>query len=809
MQIKASTFKTNTVDSTGSTGAADAAQQEEALNGSIEDFFTSDVDGTDSSSMTGNADPLDDYTLGDLGGGTTGAGSSTTGLEGIVPDINTLIENVPHARDYLDIVKVRYEQLHEDLSTLKIQYEQAIKSGTLSTDQIAELQGKLATLAIEISFCSNQLQKIPDLMSTDAAIYEKELKTATDWNNDNWIGRPAFRGSLRIVECADGSLTHLDAMTGKPVPTPTTCPDYQAQITSGDGLNLATEPDAEHMNDISFDSDTGRITTMDGNLLVDLNLSIDAYATNRNGLGNDDNFNRIDLGVPEYFWVERDLDVDGFYAFEDPNEVEEYRLKLYNKWDDSDGIRQKVPENRSDYLQVQVTKVVMRSVEIDDDSGVAHHYVEYFGNVDGAETLICRMRIEGQEESAEHPAAHNGYIAASTVGFHLHGKERATPVEVNATGMISTGRSIFKKDIPDEGVTIGDFSAPSDAGGERAWKENVESFYGNTPTSCIRKDGNSTEVAWTNDSDAAWGWNGIDYGNYNDCYVTTGMENVIDTQGATLSTVKTGLVVTGLRGDFKLTNYNDWVEIPDVNEPNAWTEEHMPRNVDRIMKGDPFDHTFVDSQNGNDVVISGTGTNYIFGATCVLGKGDHNTTTYIAPPNGVGGKEGHQRITENARVFIDVRGNGTTQVDNVLEWDDKAYAEAAYADDGTEGSSNYDASNGYDKIEDLYDDDDYFYVEGTAQFTNDSDQDIAEGSHTGSGAMDEATMRMEYADAMQAWLDELYKIPEVDQAAIESDWSDVTQQTAALNEELDSFFDCWGDILGEFDDAAFIMGDDL
>ncbi len=735
----------------------------------LDDLF--DIDGS-SSGSTGNSDPIDDYTCGDIQGGsyTTGADAEgTMWLEGFPPTLEEVMANNENAINYLDLVMQRYEKAKEDLRALKQTYEKAIMSGTCSVEEVQTINERLSAIEPALARCSAEMDKVTELAGERTTTFWEEQRAMKDLNNDNWIGRPHVKGSFYVQYNDDGTTTYIDPISKRPVPCPLMDPEYQAEIVSNNSLTMI--------------DGTESIT----NGQDDLETTDVFFKLNKSALSNTNTFGcPIDIGIPEYFWVQRNSEDlrDSLYEIDfDEGQCEE-KMLIYNEWENG---KQKIPEDLSDYAQVKVTGVKIRSVEIGKTEAgdpLYRHIVEFYND----QTLITRMSIEGTEISGSHSAAVQSdlgnYVAASSVGVAFHGSNRASPLEFDASGFQSTSRH----KVSDIASTLG-LSRPNDDGqGDDSFEDNVGAF---------SKD-NFTTKQWVA---GAWQDVSAPLGTYengaNDLYVAP----VDDSNGeGPYATYKTGIFITGVRGDITGSNYNDVIQTLGVNEYSDYATEHLPEDARQITKGDPSYSNFVNAGGGNDIVVAGRGDNYIAEATMVwvndCGSMDENFIALPDMPAPTTIKD-NVKIAPNQRTFVHGEG-GHYMIYNPVEYNIKN-------DSDTDNPDQVEANDG------SYKDDWYEVIGGSAEFGNPDDADLdycqkqgAISPPANSLGFNRSFFEDAKSDPYGEWYDELTSVPDPEEMDEDVDWDEVMGAKTELDAEMNSFFDeMFGDLnsfMGEYQD---------
>jgi hypothetical protein len=746
----------------------DWAAQETDPTASVDDLF--ELDGGTSSGSANNADPLDDYTLGEISGGAYNTSSDVASagwLEDFPPILEDVLANNESAINYLDMVMARYESAQEQLHALKKQYEQVIQDSSLSNDELKAIQMRLPLIDEALSRCESEMAKCSDMAGEREKTFISEQRSMKDLNNDSWIGRPYMKGSYYVQINDDGTTTYIDPISKKAVPAPLMDPEYQAKLVENDCLTAIDQSAS-----IADDPELG---------VTDVFLQLDANALQNAG---SNTFGApIDIGVPEYLWVERDPDATGGNIYKtdfDDNQGEE-KMVLYNTWETGGGLVQSVPDDLSKYAQVKVTGVKVYSVEVartDSGDPLYRTVVEYYND----QTLISRISVEGCAASSDNPAAamtsDGAYIAASSVGIAFHATDRASPVDFDATGLTSTGRHIYG-----DMVSKLDVSAPGDGGrGDTAYNENIGAF-----TAADFSTEEWEEGGWTTTTHDLDTYNGM-----NDRYISS--EDDATPGKGPYSTFKTGVFIDGLRGDIKGSIYNDVIVCPGVNEYSDYATEHLPEEAQKIQKGDAFYSNFVHAGSGNDIVVAGRGDNYIEEATFVWikdsGSMDENFINLpdMPPYNPT---DDNPDIAPNRKDYVHVTG-GKNRIYNPHEY--------SFADDQDAKTPEETEINNGSYLDDYYD-----VAGGLAEFGNPFDDDVLNSAGlTSSGTFNGERLTDAKKDAQEEWYNELTAVPSAEDVETDVNWDEVMGAKTDLDSEMNGFFDeMFGDLnsfMGEYED---------
>ncbi|HQG14200.1 MAG TPA: hypothetical protein PLT05_07585, partial [bacterium] len=129
---------------TDATGSAEPSIYEDYFENAFGNSSANRSSG--STAFTGNSNPLDDYTCGDISNGQVSSDPSVDSLEWLAsapPTLNDLIAQDDRAISYLDTVKTKYEKFISDMESLKKSYQQSLNSGMLGASEIALLAKRM------------------------------------------------------------------------------------------------------------------------------------------------------------------------------------------------------------------------------------------------------------------------------------------------------------------------------------------------------------------------------------------------------------------------------------------------------------------------------------------------------------------------------------------------------------------------------------------------------------------------------------------------------------------------------------------
>lgn len=586
------TFKVETVDpATDSTTPAHDPTAD-SVGSSLDDAFGDyGVDGTSSSS------PMDEYIITDPTAAPADSGSAL--LSDYPPTLEEIVASNEQVMRYLDIVKARYETTKQDLLTLRDNYLTALPH--VSAYEAGLLRDKIELVNAALIKCDQEINKCTNQMDQNSRIYNQELACGKDLNGDGYIGRPGAPGTLGVIYDEDGKVHYIDPATGNVVRNPMLDPDYEAKITSTDAYTMIDAADA-----IGAPLDNPDSVTQ-----ADIYLQLNDMSKTSG------DYNALkDVGIPEFIWVEReDGSYEPAYDYESDDHTYKFNADLWTS--DENGLRQNVPTNKTEYVQVRVHEVKVYSQKVmtgEDGVDLYNTYVEFL-DADGVK--IARIRFEGNFMSG--PAATmtsmGEFVADSTLGMSFNSDFRASPVIFDASQYVSTGRHIVDNLASKLGVT-----EPDDTRGATAFNENIGAFSGDTITTeyWVPRSGSGGGGEWETETHP------YDYASGYDSYVPD-----LPGENDTLQSIQTGIIFEG-RGTITGTQYNDIMIISDVNELSDYAKEHMPPNAEPIRSGDALYSTVVYGGGGNNVVIGGKGDLYARDVSFAWVEASHNDRVAIS-----------------------------------------------------------------------------------------------------------------------------------------------------------------------------------
>lgn len=773
------TFKVDTVSDTGTPGLTpeeEAAEQQ----GQIEDFFAGPTETTESTPPP-NSVGANDYTFGDIQGDVVATSQSSsdvaTWLSDFPPTVDEILIGNENAINYLDIVLARYEQAKQDLLRLDQAYQLELNSGEATDTRIQELIQLRQLITVALSRCDGEIQRTNTKAVEADNQYLEEMRTMKDLNGDSWIARPYANGSYYVKYDQDGNAIYYDPKTKQAIANPLMDPTYEPELTKNGNLTKI-EKDADYPPEGMGPAANLYLKLKDENALTTTSGPYDTV---------------IDLGIPEYMWVERNGDGNGPDPYKmEWNEDGTGGMALYNEWDSANGIKQKVPADLSRYMQVQVTgmRITSEYSGVSDDLGnkLYDTVVELYNGDIASGTLICRIRIEGTAVNGDvGPAAQLAdggyYVGASSVGLSLNGDRRVSPIQVDASGYRSTGRHIV--DPTQLGI-----SAPQNAEGtnaQEAYDNNLDAF---------RSVGDYS-----------------DYNNSTDEYISEDTAAPVDDDNFSTSErlgIQTGIFISGIRGDIKGTAYNDIIWTTGVNEyTTLYQQEHRPKNNKPITKDDPFYANRVDAGNGDNIVITGAGDNYVFGATFFWGENAGQGENFIALQHINLGDEATSLAhgSRNPQCFVHSTGGSKTYLYNPSE-----YNPEVTEDINDPGNDNEGYNNALEDADSEYRNDDYFYISNSFVAHNPNDTDFDPSCHSLSNTTcGDLPFWTDAANVgMEGWLDALMKIPDVDEADAPINWDEIDGQETLNDDEMNSFFDTmFGEMDGFMTESTGEMGGGL
>ncbi len=758
------TYKVQTV---GDTSADDPAV--ETNPGGINDFFDDNpLDGSKAQTTdTGGSDPLSDYNIFGAQGadGSVDSSSIDAWLLTFPPTLAELIAARPELINYLSTAVKKFEKAKEDLQNLINQLDTDLASGTLTAAE-SKAESHTRSLAVAaLAKATAQIEECSKQADQRQATWIQEQRAGMDLDGDKWIGQPFVEGSYYVITKDDGTKVYLD-VNKKAVPPPMMDPDYAPQLASSDSMDIITKDDV--FGTPKEDAD------------LYLKVKESALTSNSN------NFNApIDIGIPEYIWVARDPDSTTDNKADETFNNGSYVMSPYEFVSDGGAIKQNVPDDRSKSVQVKVAKVEISSDEIGTLSGnpAAKLYNTVVTLRDKDNHIIMRIRVDGFEGSG--PAATMldsgvSYVAASTLGFSIHGQDRASAIKVVADQYKSTGRHVLT-----DTSKLG--HGPGDDQGDRAFNENINQF---TQKSFTSTKWDSTEGKWVDDP-KDFDSGEYAYGEYNDRYV--GPDDA-PPEGSSYSTYTTGIFLTGLRGDITGTSSNDLIMTSAVDEFSQYAKDHLAKDAQELAFDQPMYNNFINTGNGTDAVFLGKGNNYVKGASLVWGEGmgndDKNFIVLRSQPP-AGGGTGTTTKMPNVKNFVHLDG-GTAYIDNPDENGDSALGSGLGAqtpDDITK--------------EDPGMHDDWYEVAGAAYYTNPGDYDVthcplASVSNDGGEPIDRVnTIDGAWTDAKEGWDEEFKAIPDLDGELEGLDVDQMMGSQSDLDSEMDSFFN---EMFGDFNE---------
>lgn len=744
MQVKGvKSFKVNTIKNQQA-GGLTPEEEERLQREHIENFFTGSSESSRGPSKTPNASAVNDYTFGDMEGDAMvgeGIGSDVTGFLTRLANIDTneILASKEEAVNNLDLIRKRYEKAIQDLMTLQETYEAEISAGGTTAARLEELHAYLDLIGKALGHLDTEIQKVDQLAARLEVDYENEKRAGLDLNGDQWIGRPRASGSLYIKYDEDGNPIYLDPDKKLPVSNYVLDPDLSPELIRGDGITMISKEEAKN----GKEGDE-----------ADVYLRLDERTLTN--LSPDNTFQTPLLFRPmEYLWVRRNGDGEG---------TDPYREKIRRSgevvmdaapWSSDGGsIHQDVPADKSQYMQVLVTEMKLRSVpsgQVDQrGQPLFDTVVEYLHD----KRLVSRVRIEGFSVAAKIPPAAqlkdgSFYVAASSVGVGIDGSGRSSSIKIDASEYNSTSRHV----VDDLARKLG-IQKPGDGGdGDKSFEENINAF---------------------SDSDSDYEYTSAGGQDYHDAYVP--FDDKCEKKDR-LSNA-TGVFIQGVRGDIMATKYNNVVWSAGVNSPNDYAKEHLPKKIKPVEKGDADYSNSVDLQGGgNNIWVGNRGDNFVFGATLAwVAESNSSDTNYLGMQEVDPIFEGTEieKPPKNPRLFVHAY-SGTTYLYNPHEITPSVLP----GEDPKE----------VEKKARAFVDDDYFDIRGSYNAFDPSDQDLVNKSNGVGKQLDLAGMRSERARAMEGWMDALLKVAEPDGTEVPVDWGEIDGADKENQDELNAFFD--------------------
>ncbi|NLD27283.1 MAG: hypothetical protein GX659_00560 [Myxococcales bacterium] len=792
------TFKAHRIEADKNKSASKTAEADQSTIDYFENAFGGEysADGSGSTAFTGNSNPLDDYTCGDISNGQVSSDPSADSLDWLAsapPTLNDLLAKDERAVAYLDIAKAKYEKFISDMETLKASYKQALDSGTLGASEIALISKRMELVNAAIGRGNQEIENTKKMEMTLDANYKNELVNGKDLNNDGWIGKPFQAGSYIVQKNDDGTTTLVDPVTKKAIQCPFFDPEYKPM--------LASENSAVKMVDISdvygSDNASGEITKdSKGNYVrengnFDLCMEIDPSKldkTSGNYLGA-----AVDIGIPQTIWVKRDPESkrDSFSYIKDGDGS--LKMEAYDKWNADGGIHQEVPGNISKYMQVEITEAFLTS----HDSGVTdlsgnnlyYHILELRNGMD----VVARIRIGGKmEKSAISAKCMNGdYTAASSASIALNGSMRTRPVKIDAGQFISTCRHQI-----DEGKLIDELGIKKPAASDKtnadmAFMETLGAFTG---TSQVAKTFDPTKNEWVDNTETGYNFTDFYTTGISDCYVP---ESTLPTKEDPLRSFQTGVIMYDVRGAITGSNYNDIIKTLGANEYTKYAEGQIPEDLRNLRPGDAFWNNVVEANGGNSIVVAGKGNNTITNASLVWidAQGSNNCTNIVQIPSLHSAERGEKG--SNPKAYVKIIGGTEAYISNPEE-----YNSANHANDKPEnGEAEYDRwKNSYD--------DDFFDVTSSQIY---SLHDFCEKEWGGRGippgkgnqVPDEVMMVSTMVrDAKEKIENELNKEADINSDILEASWENVMAEKTMLDDEMNGFFSKMFGEMSTFEEEA-------
>ncbi len=464
--------------------------------------------------------------------------------------------------------------------------------------------------------------------------------------------------------------------------------------------------------------------------------------------------------------------------------------------------------------------------------------------IDLAETVVTGGTVSGYDEVAgigTGPCR----VYASTLGFAFNTDNvYSSAMKYDFSGVKSTGRQL----IPDIEQKLG-LTAPdgSNEQQKQAYEENMGLFrdedytmntWGWTPIR-TEKNGDSMGAAYDhNGRQGKYHWEqhtrDFEYGSSNVAYIDptsdaaraeTFFVNPPDRNdlshpwSETIATPLTGVMVYGIgtRGHIIGSNYNDIIEVADVNAlyKSDYYQEHYPY-AEPIERSSALYSTVVEAGSGNNIVRAYGGDNYISGATFAWIDGNPGDLNVIATQGAEGDSSPTANLDDagnaiqpvNPKNYVHVKApGGEVAIHNpneeVASFVEDPQATLGHGGSGGPSVEKPDWSLG--TYDDFYDLD-----AGQVSFTHNQDHDaiesVGEGMLTANSTVayqDDIVGATENA-ATKIW-EEIVKVEIPDDVQVYVDeWMQLSGHSAEMQTEMNDFF---GAMFGETDDLAAEFAD--
>jgi len=491
----------------------------------------------------------------------------------------------------------------------------------------------------------------------------------------------------------------------------------------------------------------------------------------------------VSMFLPEVLWVKKNQDENSTEPYEMRNLKGAPGQSSSNgtmsmvpaEFSMTGGLHQEIPDAQL-YTQVKVRGFKLLSeptgrfaADGPPRTELTHTVCEFYDGEAGNSNLICRIRIEGYEPSADeigkNPAiceldGGGSYVAASTASYSFSADERISPIQFDAKEFNSTCRATH--------TNMGEFLGINKVveGGEKAYNWTMDAFSSDDPAFADRYKGNYNVAFCGNDDDVSPDAVEVDE---NGELVPSKLCN------------RTGVFIDGLRGDIKLTSYNDAIKIGAANHVSDFMKAHSDEKTKKLRSGDPFYATFVDCGTGMNAVYGAEGNLHVFGVTC--GHFDNPGKSYIATSHFDTGSTSY-----NPSCYINST-RGQNWLYNPIEEDKDSY-------DKEEGDQY--------KADSSFQGDDFFFLKNyTATDPDDCDLHNKSSMFSTEPAGDMTAFRGFLDDALEDFLEALTAEPELDpnlSSIEEMDFGDFASEMMA---ELDAFFAVYG---SDVDDMASEAG---
>lgn len=621
-------------------------------------------------------------------------GTLTPGASSSIPTPENLLMENPSLRLILDKVAERYQNKKEELLQKKAALEKQAQTAT--PDELAQLNQQITQINSDVTNIIQYQARLAQMQSGDTNIFAEELdklSLATDFkhpenfdlNGDGWIGKPKEAGSYAIMIGTDGTKILAD-YAGNPITSP--FPNRDPWKVSKGGVDLITKDQA-----------LAQATTDDDEKKVDayMQLSNPGAKDHVSGTTPYDFNAQIGMNIPPYIWVKKDK--DGTPLFDETDASHAVPKEFVQSGTE---ISQEVPskDDMKHWMQMRVAKVIVESVKVrtvDGKEVKKSGYAQDISFLDADGKVLATFRVVGKKTGANPGAVdvnkNTHYVFASTVQMHLDASGTEFPIDIEADGMKSTGRTrladykntaSLKAFYENLGIPYspgagypgehGGFS-PSEANPERnnvarqAAEYNINDAFLN-PLPLIPDPSRQNFLPGS-------GYNDVTNETTSAGYTSVYMDDTQDNQmpGATVNderTLLSGIVVTQARGIINVANgYNNIVTVKPVDQAKGKSIDKI-YNKDNITRADQAEwKTVVHGGSGRTVVVDkGAGDLYAEASFVWKESSSRDDMVYIRTSGGQGDASTH---LGNPKNFIHVHEGGGSKVyiDNPLDLQQK------------------------------------------------------------------------------------------------------------------------------------------